>query len=156
MTALLRTRRVPVCIQKKTLQQFRADNVYGSVSCESNDLQYRESFREARRLGTRRRNGGGPLPSLVETSEGRTDATGWTLAPLGEAALNGDQRLEQVGQFGGAVLVQAESGQALAERPHKVTLPPPPLRIDVMSSADYQALLERAITRRPRAGIIRI
>jgi MinD-like ATPase involved in chromosome partitioning or flagellar assembly len=92
------------------------------------------------------------LPSLVETCEGRPDSTGWTLSPLGEAALNGDQRLEQVGLFGGAVLVLAESEHALAERPNKVTMPPPPPRIEVMSSADYQALLERAIRRQTSPG----
>jgi MinD-like ATPase involved in chromosome partitioning or flagellar assembly len=87
------------------------------------------------------------LPSLVETCEGRTDASGWTLAPLGEAALDGDQRLEQIGLFAGAVLVLAQSAHAGTKGATQTTqLPPPPPRIAAMRSADYQGLLERTIT----------
>lgn len=47
------------------------------------------------------------IPSVVQACEGRVDAAGWTLTPLGEASLEGSRTIRQCGLFPGAVLVLA-------------------------------------------------
>ena len=106
------------------------------------------------------------VPSLVEVCEGSSDSRGWSLAPMGEAPLGGEQTLGQRGLFPGAVLVlaapiqpadaepeaYAPSASDLAQR-LKARLQPSTQRpdIDRMSDADYLRFLEDAIVT-PRAG----
>ena len=45
------------------------------------------------------------MPGVVEACEGGSDPTGWRLAPMGEAPLEGWQTLADSGLFPGAVLV---------------------------------------------------
>jgi len=106
------------------------------------------------------------VPSLVEVCEGSSDSRGWSLAPMGEAPLGGEQTLGQRGLFPGAVLVLAaplqpadaepeayvpsasDLAQRLRARLQPSTLMPD---IDRMSEADYLRFLEDAIVT-PRSG----
>jgi len=106
------------------------------------------------------------VPSLVEVCEGSSDSRGWSLAPMGEAPLGGEQTLGQRGLFPGAVLVLAaplqpadaepeayvpsasDLAQRLRARLQPSTLMPD---IDRMSDADYLRFLEDAIVT-PRSG----
>jgi MinD-like ATPase involved in chromosome partitioning or flagellar assembly len=45
------------------------------------------------------------IPALVQACEGRTDASGWKLAPKGEAPLDGSRTIRECGLFRGAVLL---------------------------------------------------
>src|ERR1700694_601759 len=45
------------------------------------------------------------IPALVQACEGPTDASGWMLAPKGEAPLDGSRTIRECGLFRGAVLV---------------------------------------------------
>lgn len=108
------------------------------------------------------------VPGLVELCEGRSDSTGWGLAPLGESGLAGDMTLGKSGLYPGAVLILVEPRlnedvepevvgwavriPAMAQR-IKVALQPrdEPKSIDGMGDADYQRLLEGAIVS-PGAG----
>jgi MinD-like ATPase involved in chromosome partitioning or flagellar assembly len=106
------------------------------------------------------------VPSLVEVCEGSSDSRGWSLAPMGEAPLGGQQTLAQRGLFPGAVLVLAaplqpayaepeahvpsasELAQRLKARLQPSTRAPD---IDRMSDSDYLRFLEDAIIT-PRTG----
>jgi MinD-like ATPase involved in chromosome partitioning or flagellar assembly len=106
------------------------------------------------------------VPSLVEVCEGSADSRGWTLAPMGEAPLRGEQTLGQRGLFAGAVLVLAaparpvdaepeayvpsvsDLGRQLKDRLRPSTQMPD---IDRMSEADYLRFLEDAIVM-PHSG----
>jgi MinD-like ATPase involved in chromosome partitioning or flagellar assembly len=112
------------------------------------------------------------VPSLVEVCEGgASDAEGWSLAPMGETPLTGDETLGGRGLFPGAVLVltapdhrgksepepdahpAADVARRLGaglrsvgpRRPAPGSAAPPP-NIDRISDADYLRLLESAIT----------
>src|SRR5260370_583830 len=106
------------------------------------------------------------VPSLVEVCEGSSDSRGWSLAPMGEAPLGGEQTLGHRGLFLGAVLVLAAPLEAADAEPEayvpsawdlaqrlKARLQPSTPRpdIDRMSDADYLRFLEDAIVT-PRAG----
>ncbi len=106
------------------------------------------------------------VPSLVEVCEGSSDSRGWSLAPMGEAPLGGQQTLAQRGLFPGAVLVLAAPLQPADTEPEayvpsasdlaqrlKARLQPSTRMpdIDRMSDADYLRFLEDAIVT-PRAG----
>jgi MinD-like ATPase involved in chromosome partitioning or flagellar assembly len=106
------------------------------------------------------------VPSLVEVCEGSSESAGWTLVPLGEAPLAGEQTLRQSGLLAGAVLVLvAPSEQLLSEsevpvpsvreiaRRLQATLQPTPKILDInrMGDADYMRLLDGAIAA-PRSG----
>lgn len=106
------------------------------------------------------------VPSLVEVCEAGADPRGWSLAPMGEAPLSGEQTLGQRGLFPGAVLVLAAplqpadteseayvpSASDLARRLMKRLQPSPRMpEIDRMSAADYLRFLESAIIT-PRSG----
>lgn len=106
------------------------------------------------------------VPSLVEVCEGSSDSRGWSLAPMGEAPLGGEQTLGQRGLFPGAVLVLAAPPQPADAEPEayvpsasdlarrlKTRLQPSTQRpdIDRMSDGDYLRFLEDAIVT-PRAG----
>ena len=109
------------------------------------------------------------LPALVQACEGRVDASGWKLAPKGEAALEGSSTIRDSGLFPGAVLIlsapdiEAASPAPVGTVPGGDDLPTPPasdlagrlkarLRpaepaaaIDRASEAAYLRLLEDAI-----------
>jgi MinD-like ATPase involved in chromosome partitioning or flagellar assembly len=109
------------------------------------------------------------LPALVQACEGRVDASGWTLAPKGEAPLDGSSTIRDSGLFPGAVLVlsapdiEAASPAVVGTAPAGDDLPMPPasdlagrlkarLRpaepaaaIDRAGEAAYLRLLEDAI-----------
>lgn len=117
------------------------------------------------------------VPSLVEICEGRSDPEGWSLVPMGEAALAGERTLGECGLFTGAVLVltapnhsgTAESGQHagsparvrehhvpsasdLAQRFRARLQPSERIPdIDRMSDAAYLRLLDHAVAA-PRLG----
>lgn len=106
------------------------------------------------------------VASLVEVCEGSSDSRGWSLAPMGEAPLSGEQTLGQRGLFPGAVLVLAapphpEAAESEAYVPSASDLArrlknrlQPSTRgpeIDRMSAADYLRFLEDAIVT-PRSG----
>lgn len=84
------------------------------------------------------------LPELVRVCEGEGAAAGWRLAPQGEAVLNGDQTLAEVGLFAGAVLLLTPP------EPVPVGLPaaPKPPRIESMREANYVRMLDAAIAAR--------
>src|SRR5260370_4814451 len=104
------------------------------------------------------------VPSLVELCEGSSDSRGWSLAPMGEAPLGGEQTLGRRGLFPGAVLVLAAplqpadaepeayvpSASDLAQR-MKARLQPSTHRPDVdrMSDGEYLRFLEDAIVTPP-------
>jgi MinD-like ATPase involved in chromosome partitioning or flagellar assembly len=110
------------------------------------------------------------VPSLVEVCEAGSDPTGWRLAPLGEAALAGDETLGRCGLYPGAVLVltapdqqgktepqpdahpASDVGRGLGARLRSRGLAPvaiasaaAPPNIDRISDADYLRLLDAAI-----------
>jgi MinD-like ATPase involved in chromosome partitioning or flagellar assembly len=104
------------------------------------------------------------VPSLVEVCEGSSDSRGWSLAPMGEAPLRGEQTLGQSGLFPGAVLVLAAPAQAVDAEPEayvpsvsdlarqlKGRLRPSTHMPDVdrMSETDYLRFLEDAIVMPP-------
>jgi MinD-like ATPase involved in chromosome partitioning or flagellar assembly len=117
------------------------------------------------------------VPSLVEVCEGSSDATGWRLMPMGEAALASQRTLGESGLFPGAVLVlvrpdqvghadpgadagvpshadslELPSASDLAQRFRARLQSSPRLPdIDRMSDAGYRRLLDDAI-RAPRIG----
>ena len=106
------------------------------------------------------------VPSLVEVCEGSSDSRGWSLAPMGEAPIGGDQTLRQRGLFPGAVLVLAAPLQPADAEPEahvpfasdlaqrlKARLQPSAHLpdIDRMSDAEYLRFLDDAIVT-PRSG----
>jgi MinD-like ATPase involved in chromosome partitioning or flagellar assembly len=106
------------------------------------------------------------MPSLVEVCEGSSDSRGWSLAPMGEAPLAGEETLGRRGLFPGAVLVLAAPLQPADAEPEayvpsasdlaqrlKARLQPSTDTpdIDRMSDADYLRFLENAIVA-PRSG----
>jgi MinD-like ATPase involved in chromosome partitioning or flagellar assembly len=106
------------------------------------------------------------VPSLVEVCEGSSDSRGWSLAPMGEAPLRGEQTLGQHGLFPGAVLVLAAPAQAVDAEPEAYVLSVFDLArqlkgrlrpsthmpdVDRMSEAEYLRFLEDAIVM-PRSG----
>src|SRR6266851_3056173 len=107
-----------------------------------------------------------PVPSLVEVCEGSSDSRGWSLAPMGEAPIGGEQTLGQRGLFPGAVLVLAAPLQPADAEPEahvlfasdlaqrlKARLQPSTHLpdIDRMTDAEYLRFLEDAIVT-PRSG----
>jgi MinD-like ATPase involved in chromosome partitioning or flagellar assembly len=106
------------------------------------------------------------LPAIVQACEGRIDASGWKLAPKGEAPLEGSRTIRECGLFPGAVLVLSAPdiepampapdatsvGSDLAGR-LKARLRPaePAAAIDRAGEAAYLRLLEDAIVA-ARAG----
>ena len=114
------------------------------------------------------------MPGLLEACEGSSESAGWTLAPIGEAALEGGTTLGESGLFPGAVLVlmppafpSPHRGEGQGEGPWG-SLPlvaqriraglrspagPPaqPKSIDRLGDSDYLRLLEDAIAA-PAAG----
>jgi MinD-like ATPase involved in chromosome partitioning or flagellar assembly len=115
------------------------------------------------------------VPSLLEACEGRFDPDGWSLVPMGEAPLAGDQTLGGRGVFPGAVLAlvgpvepvmaepaeDASAASNLGRRfkarlqsaaPTISTLARPPSAhpdISRISDADYLDLLDAAIVSAP-------
>ena len=80
------------------------------------------------------------LPGLVEACEGGEDAAGWSLAPQGEAAVDGGRVVGEIGLFDGAVL------RLIAPEPvSPEAAPPPPPRIDSMGEVEYRHMLDEAI-----------
>src|ERR1700720_2587546 len=57
------------------------------------------------------------VPTLVEVCEGSSDSRGWSLAPMGEAPLRGDQTLGQRGLFAGAVLALVAPARPVGAEP---------------------------------------
>lgn len=84
------------------------------------------------------------LPSLVKACEGRDDASGWMLAPLGEAVLDGVQSLAEAGVYSGAVLRLIPPPPTEAAPPPRARPAPAP-RIEAMGEWDYRRTLDRAI-----------
>jgi MinD-like ATPase involved in chromosome partitioning or flagellar assembly len=106
------------------------------------------------------------LPAIVQACEGRIDASGWKLAPKGEAPLAGSRTIRECGLFPGAVLVlsapdtepampapDATSAAPDLARRLKARLRPaePAAAIDRAGEAAYLRLLEDAIVA-ARAG----
>jgi MinD-like ATPase involved in chromosome partitioning or flagellar assembly len=108
------------------------------------------------------------IPALVQACEGHVDASGWKLAPKGEAPLEGSSTIRHSGLFPGAVLVlsapeiEAPSPVAVAsvEGGDGLSIPPadlagrlkarlrpaePAAAIDRAGEAAYLRLLEDAI-----------
>src|SRR6202165_3845695 len=63
------------------------------------------------------------IPALVQACEGRTDASGWMLAPKGEAPLDGSRTIRECGLFRGAVLVPSAPDGRPARPAPRCTLP---------------------------------
>jgi MinD-like ATPase involved in chromosome partitioning or flagellar assembly len=91
------------------------------------------------------------VPSLVEVCEAGSDPAGWSLAPVGERPLAGDETLGRRGLFPGAVLVLVAPDQRGRLEPEPAahpaageaaTLP----NIDRISDADYLRVLDAAIS----------
>src|SRR5258708_25621845 len=104
------------------------------------------------------------VPILVEVCEGASDSRGWSLAPMGEAPLGGEQTLGRRGLFPGAVLVLAAPLQPADAEPEayvpsvsdlaqrlKARLQPSTHtpHIDRMSDGEYLRFLEDAIVTPP-------
>ena len=90
------------------------------------------------------------VPSLVEVCEPASDPAGWSLAPLGERTLAGDETLGRRGLFSGAVLVLVAPDEHLQLEPEPAARPAageaaPRPNIDRIRDADYLRLLDAAI-----------
>lgn len=93
------------------------------------------------------------LPGLVRACEGEIDSTGWSLAPQGEAAIDGTRTFAEVELYSGALVrlipppptTQAEVTPA---PPRAVPAP----RIESMGEWDYLRTLDRAIAAGSRHG----
>jgi MinD-like ATPase involved in chromosome partitioning or flagellar assembly len=90
------------------------------------------------------------MPSLVEVCEAGCDPAGWSLAPMGESPLTGDETLARRGLFPGAVLVLAAPDQRRRLEPepdaHQVVPEAAHLpNIGRISDADYLRVLDAAI-----------
>ncbi len=91
------------------------------------------------------------VPSLIEVCEGRQDAVGWRLVPMGETALPGTRTLRECGVFAGAVLTlvgpdRLEHAEGDEEQPEARAID-----IDRAGDAAYLRLLGDAIAA-PRLG----
>lgn len=91
------------------------------------------------------------LPGLVKACEGRDDASGWLLSPLGEAPLDGTQSLAGAGLYSGAVLRLIPPPPSEAAPPPRARPAPAP-RIDAMGEWDYRRTLDRAIAGGSQTG----
>lgn len=85
------------------------------------------------------------LPSLLWACEARDDPAGWTLAPLGENALDGAQSLAGAGLYSGAVLRLMPPPLTEETAPAARAGQAPAIRIDAMGEWDYRRTLDRAI-----------